>query len=595
MNSHSTKLINPFENDNARNSTVEDLPKQFVWTKTFERLISQKNHIVLGARGSGKTAIVKMLSHEYLSRLDHPQAKGIIKSRKFIGVYVPMRLSWVGELKSSTWLDENEQELHFKWRLNISCCSSFLNALRSCIDCYSGGVPDKIISERAIAKEISEAWFDEKAIFTIREIRERLSELEYEKLIAEQRSRLDASADPKSIGVAFELGLFEPLKRAIEITKKHIDFPIDSSWLLCLDEAEYLDECHHVILNSHLRTFADGLFFKITTMPYKHYTLETNTNVPLNRKDDFSYIYLDNLDVAARTSKGNEFEALEIFCENIFSKRIKNSGWADSGVSLQSLLGRSYLLSNEEKKDHSSMMLLINKHCNEKTRLRAKELVDTKRFENEISRKLKGALLLRELRSSHRGNSNSVAFSGYEMVIRCSDGNPRRFISLLNAFYNGSAESIASGGFKPIPPAIQDKILRAYSYDEYKRMVYEPNQGQKVHDVLSLIGKYFQYCMHSQKLSTDLVLSFNFNVNDSDIWSVVADAVGLGLVRPIVERSSFDYLPVKSGVFRLSYILSPNFNLLPRRGDDVSLSGILTFGVSRGIERNISSAQMELL
>lgn len=586
------KVINPFENDNARNSTVEDLPKQFVWTKTFGRLISQKNHIVLGARGSGKTAIVKMLSHEYLSKLDHPQAKQVIRSRKFVGIYVPMRLSWVGELKSSVWLTESEQELHFKWRLNVSCCASYLNTLRSCIDCYSGDIAERILTERAVAQKISKAWFEDDNIFTIRELREKLSEIEYEKLVAEQRSRVDAQVNPAVIGMAFELGLFDPLKRAIELTKQNIEFPADVAWAVCLDEAEYLSEFHHVILNSHLRTYADGLFFKITTMPYKHYTLETNTSVPLNRKDDFSYIYLDNLDVAARTSRGNEFEILEKFCEDIFNKRLKNSAWANSGVKLKSLLGSSYLLSNEEKIDDARMLVLVDKHCNERTKTRARELQGTQRFEDEISRKLKGALLLRELRLKHRGNSNSVAFSGYEMVIRCADANPRRFISLLNAFYNGSGEG---GGFKPISPAVQDRILRAYSYDEYKRMVYEPNQGQKVHDVLSLIGKYFQYCLHSQKLSTDMVLSFKFNVDDDGVWSVIADAVGLGLIRPIVERSGFDSLPVNSGVFRLSYILAPHFNLLPRRGDDVSLSSILSFGVDRGVERHIGSPQLELL
>ena len=588
----STKVINPFENDNARNSTVEDLPKQFVWTKTFGRLISQKNHIVLGARGSGKTAIVKMLSHEYLSRLDHPQAKQIIQSRKFIGIYVPMRLAWVGELKSSVWLTDSEQELHFKWRLNVSCCASYLNTLRSCIDCYSGDVAERILTERAIAQKISKAWFEDDTIVTIRELRDKLSDIEYDKLVAEQRARVDSSVNPSTIGVAFELGLFDPLKRAIELTKQSIEFPADVAWAVCLDEAEYLSEFHHIILNSHLRTFADGLFFKITTMPYKHYTLKTNTSVPLNRKDDFSYIYLDNLDVSARKSKGNEFEVLEKFCEDIFNKRLKNSAWAESGVKLQSLLGSSYLLSSDEKVDHARILFLVEKHCNERTKKRARDLLGTKGFDDEISRKLKGALLLRELRSAHRGNSNSVAFSGYEMVIRCADANPRRFISLLNAFYNGSGEG---GGFKPISAAIQDKILRAYSYDEYKRMVYEPNQGQRVHDVLSLIGKYFQYCLHNQKLSTDMVLSFKFNIDDEAIWSVIADAVGLGLVRPIVERSGFDTLPVKSGVFRLSYILSPHFNLLPRRGADVSLNSILSFGVDRGVERHIASPQMELL
>lgn len=584
--------INPFENDNARNSTVEDLPRQFVWTKIFERLISQKNHIILGARGSGKTAVVKMLSHEYLSRLDHPKAKKVIRSRKFVGIYVPMRLSWVGELKNSVWMSEAEQEHHFKWRLNISCCASYLNTLRSCIDCYSSDIGERVVRERVISQKISKAWFQEDAIYTLRELREKLSELEYEKLLAEQRARVDSSVNAAVLGGAFELGLFEPLKRAIDITKQVIDFPSDVSWLVCLDEAEYLSKLHHVILNSHLRTFAGGLFFKITTMPYKHYTLETNTSVPLNKKDDFSYIYLDNLDVASRRVKGNEFEALEKFCEDIFSKRLKGSVWADSGVTLKSLLGGSYLLSNEEKVDQHRMLSLVERYCNERTKKRALELAGTQKFDDEISRKLKGALLIRELRSAHRGNANSVAFSGYEMVIRCTDGNPRRFISLLNAFYNASGEG---GGFRPISAAVQDRTLRAYSYDEYQRMVYEPNQGQKVYNILSLIGKYFQDCLHNQKLSTDLILSFKFNVDDDVMWSVVADAIGLGLVRPIVERSNYDTLPVKSGVFRLSYILAPHFNLLPRRGSDVSLSSILSFGVERGVDRAMTSKQMELL
>ncbi|MDX3742064.1 hypothetical protein [Pseudomonas sp.] len=586
------KAVNPFENDNARNSTVEDLPRQFVWTKTFSRLISPKNHIILGARGSGKTAIVKMLSHEYLSRLDHPNAKEVIRSRRFVGVYVPMRLSWVGELKSSTWLTQAAQELHFKWRLNASCCASYLNTLRSCIDSYSKDVPDRILLERSLSEKIGKAWFEIGELKSLRELRDKLSELEYAKLMAEQRARVDSSVSAASVGMAFELGLFDPLKRAIEITKQHIAFPADASWAICLDEAEYLSEFHQIILNSHLRTYADGLVFKITTMPYKHYTLETNTKVPLNRKDDFSYIYLDNLDVASRKSKANEFEALEKFCEDLFSKRLKNSVWEDSGVTLKSLLGSSYLLSNDEKLDQIQLLSLVKKHCNEKTIRRATELVSTQKFDDEIGRKLKGALLLRELRSFHRGNSSSIAYSGYEMVIRCSDGNPRRFISLLNAFYNTGGEV---GGFKPISPAVQDKILRSYSYDEYRRMVYEPNQGQKVHDILSLIGKYFHYCLHNQKLSTDLLLSFKFNVDDDAVWSVISDAVGLGLVRPIAERSGYDSLPVKSGIFRLSYILSPHFNLLPRRGSDISLSGILTFGADRGIDRHIAAQQMELL
>src|SRR3990167_1371899 len=590
--SKSSKIINPFENDNARNSTVEDLPNQFVWTKTFERLISAKNHIVLGARGSGKTAIVKMLSHEYLSKINHPKARSIIRDKKFVGIYVPMRLSWVGELKNAVWLDNAEQELHFKWKLNISCCAAYINTLRSCIDCYFPDAGERAHVERSVSEKIAKAWFDKDNIYTLRQLRDELGELEYKKMLAEQRARVYRSLVVALIGGAFELGLFEPLKRAITITKSFINFPEDVAWAVCLDEAEYLSEFHHVILNSHLRTFADGLVFKITTMPYKHYSLETNTSVPLNRKDDFTYVYLDNLDLVSRGGKKDEFEVLRRFSEDIFDKRVKSSSWADAGITLQTLLGSSYLLSNEETVDQPRMLSLIDKYCNEKTKRRAHDLFGTKKFDDEIGRKLKGAILLRDLRASHKGNARTVAYSGYEMVIRCSDGNPRRLISLLNSFYNASSEG---AGFKPVSNTIQDKILRSYSYDEYRRMVYEPNQGEKVQNVLSLIGKYFQDSLHNQKLSTDMRLSFKFNVNNDDVWSVVADAIGLGLVRPIIERSDFDTLPIKSGVFRLSYILSPHFNLLPRRGEEISLSSILYFGVERGVDRRVTSQQMELL
>ncbi|HGM5550525.1 TPA: hypothetical protein ACKP2V_000762 [Pseudomonas putida] len=586
------KTSNPFENDNARNSTVEDLPKQFVWTKAFSRLITAKNHIVLGARGSGKTAIIKMLSHEYLSKLKNKQATEIIRSRKFIGIYVPMRLSWVGGLKNKVWLDESEHERHFQWRLNISCCSSYLSTLRSCIDCYSENAGNRALTERDISERIGQSWFDKDGIYSIRELREALADLEYQKLLNEQRARVDLSITPESVGAAFELGLFEPLKRAIDITKRFIEFPADVAWAVCLDEAEYLSTLHHIILNSHLRTFADGLVFKITTMPYKHYSLETNTSVPLNRKDDFTYIYLDNIDVASRSGKGNEFDALKKFCEDIFAKRIKDSAWGASGISLESLLGSSYLLSNEEKVDQEGMIKLIDKYSNDRTRRRAHDLLGTKKFDDEIGRKLKGALLLRDFGATHKGNSRITAYSGYEMVIRCSDGNPRRLISLLNAFYNASNEP---SGFKPISSATQDKILRLYSFDEYRRMVFEPNQGEKIYDIISLVGKYFKHMLHYQKLGTDMTLSFRFNLEDKALWDVVADAIGLGLIRPMVERSDYDTLPVMSGVFRLSYILSPHFDLLPRRGKDVALSTILSFGVDRGLDRGLTFQQMDLL
>lgn len=569
MSNMDQKVGNPFENDNARNSTPEDLPYQFVWTTDFARLISPKNHVLIGARGSGKTAIIKMLSHEYLSRLNHESALKLVRDKSFIGTYVPMRLSWVGGLKNKPWLTEKGRENHFQWRLNVACCSAFISTIESCLRSYVTGKVESIVAERDLCLQLSAAWFPDTPAESIDTLRQNLAEVEYRKLLDEEKLRVNEGVEFSKVGVEFDIGLFEPLKRAITILKNRIKFPQSAIWAVCLDEAEYLSVEYQRILNSHLRTFADGLVFKITTMPYKHYTLDTNTAVPLVRGDDFDYIYLDSMEVSKRTL--SEYESLRKFSTELFERRLKGSRWEKSGVTLEMLLGTSYILS-EKSVPQDVLIELIAKHSNEKTLERAKYLLGTSKFDDEIGRKLKGALLLRDASAQIKGNSSSTIYSGVEMVIRCSDGNPRRFISLLNSMYLAGTDET---GFKPVPPSVQDRILRHFSTTEFRRIISEPNHGNDIHNFLLKIGKFFKDALHFKPLSSDLILSFRYNMNDDSTWDVVSEAVGVGLIRPLVEKSDFDELPVREGTFRLSYMLSPYFSLLPRRGRAISLSTVL--------------------
>ncbi|RYZ89925.1 MAG: hypothetical protein EOP04_05480 [Proteobacteria bacterium] len=569
MNNMDQKVGNPFENDNARNSTPEDLPYQFVWTTDFARLISSKNHVLIGARGSGKTAIIKMLSHEYLSRLNHESAAKLVRDRSFVGTYVPMRLSWVGGLKNKPWLTEKGRENHFQWRLNVACCSAFISTLESCLRSYVPGKVERIVTERDLCLQLSAAWFPDMRAESIDMLRQHLAEVEYKKLLDEEKLRVNEGVEFSKVGVEFDIGLFEPLKRAITILKSRIKFPQSAIWAVCLDEAEYLSVEYQRILNSHLRTFADGLVFKITTMPYKHYTLDTNTAVPLVRGDDFDYIYLDSMEVSKRTS--SEYESLRKFSTELFERRLKGSRWENSGVTLEMLLGSSYILSDKSV-PQELLIELIAKYSNTTTLDRAKYLLGTSKFDDEIGRKLKGALLLRDASSQIKGNSSSTIYSGVEMVIRCSDGNPRRFISLLNSMYLAGTDET---GFKPVPLAVQDRILRHFSTNEFRRIISEPNHGNDIHQLLLKIGKFFKDALHFKPLSSDLILSFRYNMNDDSTWDIVSEAVGVGLIRPLVEKSDFDELPIREGTFRLSYMLSPYFSLLPRRGRAVSLSAVL--------------------
>lgn len=97
-----SELSTLFENSNARGLNTNQLANEFIWTESFEALFTSQNQVILGSRGSGKTALVKMLAHENLSKLAsfYPKAKAIIDEKNFIATYVPLRVEWVNSLNN---------------------------------------------------------------------------------------------------------------------------------------------------------------------------------------------------------------------------------------------------------------------------------------------------------------------------------------------------------------------------------------------------------------------------------------------------------------------------------------------------------------
>src|SRR5687768_14181380 len=101
--------IDPFGNDNAKYLNPQDVARTFVPISAFWQLFTDGNHVVLGTRGSGKTAIAKMLSHDHLKLLDHERAREYVEEKRFIGVYAPARLNWVSGIKSQLLVNEGPE------------------------------------------------------------------------------------------------------------------------------------------------------------------------------------------------------------------------------------------------------------------------------------------------------------------------------------------------------------------------------------------------------------------------------------------------------------------------------------------------------
>ncbi len=565
-------MKNLFEVENAKNLSPEDLSRTFVVTKDFTRLLSRKHHIVLGSRGSGKTAMVRMLSHGLLRNLSDKWAKKIIDSKEFIGIYVPTKLEWVGSLKNKPWKTEEDNELFFQWRLNITSCQAFITTLKSCIREYSGGDIHAIENEIKISKLLSNLYFkNEKEIFSLDSIQKKIKDLEGEmhEALAKKRVLAASGFSMPETGMYFHTDLFFPLRSSIDLVTEILRLQ-NSTWLLCIDEAEFLDTLHHRILNSFLRTDSDKIFFKITTMPYCHYTLETNTSVPLNEGHDFEYIYINSDPVADDVS----------FAQKIFKKRA-NRGYV-AGISLKQLFGQSELLDKSETENwgsESKVRSFLLKYANEETIARAKELnFSGREFSDQIGRKIKGILYLRSELEETTGRGELSCYSGEKLVIRCGDGNPRRIVQILNRFVRTIDKNVIESILKGISldKKLQSRELAYISTSTLNRVRSEKEVGSELFRMLSKLGDALKHLM-AQKISTDVVSSINIPADISDYeWKLVEKAVGVGLLFPNVNVNSPDDLPIKEGTFRVAYVLAPKFHLLPRRGSARDLRGLLS-------------------
>ncbi|ANE75845.1 hypothetical protein [Dickeya solani] len=559
-----------FESSNARSLNSNQLTSEFIWTESFDLLFSSQNQVILGSRGSGKTALIKMLSHDNLSKLatHYPKAKEIIDSRKFIATYVPLRVEWVNSLNNF----EEKKEEYFVWSLNLSLCAKLLDTIRSCIDFYLYDEFEQFTIEKNICKEISGIWFSDNIFNNLNSIRDELERTEYRKNLAfnKESMNIELSNDEKIIGESFHTTLFKPFEYAARITKRLLSLPEESKWIICIDEAEFLTKSHHKTLNTFMRS-ASELVFKITTMPYRHHTLNTDVNANINIGHDLEYVYIDKLGTSQLNQQTSD-KVIQEFAEKLFLNRLKFHG--ENEISFEDLVGKSVLTqSTPDIAELNYVIELINKHCNEETVKRAEVLFSTNigSFDDAIVRKLRGLLLLREEYNNKSGNSSSSLYSGVAIISRCSDGNPRRLFRLFNHLLSNLKEQK-----NRISNTSQSERLKSYSYRELEVIKFEKD-GVNAFNFINKIGGYFRDKSLVEKIGTDTPQSFVIDGTISDEhWNSIKTAVDLGLIYPYIkkDRNAKSLFPSREGRFIIANCLAPNFNLFPRVGRPVRFHNI---------------------
>jgi hypothetical protein len=585
--------------DNARDLLKQELADTFIPTVAFERLLSPQNNIIIGSRGSGKTALLKMICHDHLSLFDNDLAKKIIKEKTYIGVFVSTKTKFSGGLKNKAWQTDGEKEKHFVWQMNIASCIAFLDTLRSCVNAYVDE-EKRIEKEIEIISKIREYWFETRTdIFTIDDAKQALEDIAILRQRESLKIRISDVTTKNIVGYEFDIELFDPLLAAIGVINRKLDFPETSSWFICVDEIEMLEEFHHKILNSYMRSRQPYIYFKYTTLPYCHYTLDTNLNVPLDVRHDVHYIYIDQDISFAYRAETNNSNALKLF-----QKRATLSKPEYANLNFIDLFGKSLLLDSKKidyaefdkyKKDiltrnevidimnKNEILRLFLEHMNENYKERGIALLQNKqikRFGNEFGRKTRAILNLKNYFKELEGNEPQSIYSGAKTVVNVGDCNPRKLIKIFNEMLIKAEDRKIKvedriDGNPLFEDKLQNLVLATIADQEINRYKIERNFGGGLFDFINAIGNYMRAQIHENKLNTEQLSSIEINKNNEDIhWELVKRAVQRGLLYPNVNINNPNDMPVREGVFHLALILSPKFRLLPRKGDARNISRI---------------------
>src|SRR5688572_27576204 len=122
---------------NARHLHPKEVAESFIWSHNFEKVIQNNHSVILGARGCGKTTLMKMLTIPALHSWNDPRAPRIKKEIAFYAVYISTDIYW--DVKNQTYSSQLESFGNFSEKISIfsvnsnvftSLCNTFLDVIK---------------------------------------------------------------------------------------------------------------------------------------------------------------------------------------------------------------------------------------------------------------------------------------------------------------------------------------------------------------------------------------------------------------------------------------------------------------------------------
>jgi len=596
-----------YDTFNARYLTFEEIGSSFIPNKQFDELIKNNHSLLMGPRGSGKTTMLKMLTPLALeSWKGSEKAKTIREKIPFYSVYIPTDIQWKREIEQ---VEKEVASLEgfgitiskeiVNVNIIISLCKTFFDLITTKLN-----KEEFLVKEVELSKELVDVWKLEKPItpnlLSIQQFF--LSRIKsINKLV--NKAKNSKSFDNKDYPDYFFEGYYDPINEGmLSFEKVFKDHPAFSKrpfrWALCFDELEIAPKWLQDELLGHLRSREQRIVYKLTTSPIISLSEEIQ-KFEAQKDNDYKIIRI-------WVSNNSEMKEWNKFCGRLIAQRIKRKlsdsitpdllfGTSDEERSFKDVFPNASKVANDGQKysyawhlyrDLALNDLSFKKYLTLKGIDPENPIIENSKLADEVTRKIKQIAIFRYtlIKPDGTGRSRKAIPLYYGITDLCeiSDGNPRIIIGLIDQLLSLSNND-AKGVIKTIPINAQAKIIRQVSKEFWELISAHPDANVitgsnqlNLGKLIKNIADYFYNKLIKDDFKADPVNTF---IIDYKVNTKIHQLFQLGL-----ELGAIVYLDPSEGIsdkgllnknFRLSYMLTPFFNLPKREYGHISLSTIL--------------------
>lgn len=589
---------NPFSQSQARNYNAQSLTGEFYPTSLYWSRFNASHELLLGTRGSGKTFILRMLAYSCLLRFARtsadPRAIEHVAARDYVGFYVASHLEWLASLPGKH-VPPAEKLSYFEFAFNCRAAEAFLDEITTLIDEWASDRTsrDRAELEICLARELSQVWGLGKstAPASIRDLKWEL------KLTRAQTPFFSDDELGNRERPALARSLLLPIVEVLPRVGERLGLnPDATTWVACIDEAEFLPLEYQRCINSYLRSEKRPLVAKIATLPTRHLTLETlEAGVYVEPGgNDFDYRSVD-MPCGSDDFKGVTDQLCRVRLAATPSGAQNLDGFLGTRAVTESPRERFLRLAGKDGPNESGLeRAIIDSLSQVRQRMAARRTADCGDLAKPIVDKFAPVYFMRELRRIHRtGNRNVGWFAGSPTIRRVADGNPRRFIQLIHTLFEEARS-------RPLTEKTQHKVLLEFSEHKLMGAAGLPRVGHLVRGLVAAVGRLLDSRIHGDALH-DVGCGFRLD------GSLLRDAATREAVDLAVDYLHFvpeigDAGPDYNRPMRLSYTHAVSFWLPMRMGacptlrsssaDEKDLG--LQAGTSRQAKKAVRQLRLEL-